>query len=129
MVELLVVILLIGILAMIALPAFLSQRAKGEDTEAKLTVRTAVAVLATFQTDHDTYDATPEELVELEPALGEARELEVTGDEDSFSITETSSSETTFTHERTATGEIERECSRHGHGGCRNTADGSGHWW
>src|SRR3712207_1492798 len=39
LIELLVVILIIGILAAIAMPAFLSQRAKGQDASAKSQVR------------------------------------------------------------------------------------------
>ena len=55
LIELLVVILIIGILAAIALPAFLNQRAKAQDSEAKSNVRTAQTAMETFYTDNQTY--------------------------------------------------------------------------
>ena len=60
LIELLVVILIIGILAAIALPAFLNQRGKAQDTEAKSDVRTAQTAMETYYTDNEqTYvDAT-----------------------------------------------------------------------
>src|SRR5437868_6858710 len=53
--ELLVVILIIGILAAIALPAFLGQRAKGQDSSAKSDARNAVSQLESFYTEGNTY--------------------------------------------------------------------------
>ena len=57
LIELLVVILIIGILAAIALPAFLNQREKAQDTAAKSDVRTAQTAMETYYTDKQTYTA------------------------------------------------------------------------
>ena len=55
LIELLVVILIIGILAAIALPAFLNQREKAQDSEAKSGARTAQTAMETCYTDNQTY--------------------------------------------------------------------------
>ena len=55
LIELLVVILIIGILAAIALPAFLNQREKAQDANAKSDVRTAQTAMETYYTDNQTY--------------------------------------------------------------------------
>src|ERR671910_3815662 len=55
LIELLVVILIIGILAAIALPAFLNQRGKAQDTEAKSEARTMQTAMETYYTDEQTY--------------------------------------------------------------------------
>ena len=72
LIELLVVILIIGILAAIALPAFLNQRTKAQDTEAKTKARTTQTAFETYYVNEQTYvgaDATA--LTKIEPALGE----------------------------------------------------------
>jgi prepilin-type N-terminal cleavage/methylation domain-containing protein len=52
LIELLVVILIIGILAAIAIPSFLSQRGKATDASAKEMVRTGAQAAETYSTDH-----------------------------------------------------------------------------
>jgi len=52
-IELLVVILVIGILAAIAIPAFLNQSAKAADASAKELAHDAEVAAETYATDHD----------------------------------------------------------------------------
>ena len=53
LVELLVVMLIIGLLAAIAIPAFFNQRNKANDASAKESVRTAQTAIETYSTDHN----------------------------------------------------------------------------
>src|ERR1700682_3130054 len=71
LVELLVVLLIIGILAAIAIPAFASQKAKATDTQAKALARTAQTAAETLSTDNNGgYEkVTTTELNKSEPAI------------------------------------------------------------
>lgn len=73
LIELLVVILIIGILAAIAIPSFLNQRAKAYDAAAKSNLVTAQQAEETYATDNDgTYTASITALQAIEPALKNA---------------------------------------------------------
>src|SRR3954447_8297232 len=70
LVELLVVILIIGILAAIAIPSFLNQKGKGEDASAKSAAREVATALETYYTDKGDYAATDSPtLRQIEPTL------------------------------------------------------------
>jgi type IV pilus assembly protein PilA len=72
LIELLVVILIIGILAAIAIPAFLGQRQKAQDSEAKSAVRTAASAAKSYFTDSQTYTGmTITNLRTIEPSLNQ----------------------------------------------------------
>jgi type IV pilus assembly protein PilA len=74
LVELLVVMLILGILAAIALPAFFSQKEKAGDARAKEYAHSAEVAIETYATEHSgSYvGATPAELAKFEPTLKSA---------------------------------------------------------
>jgi type IV pilus assembly protein PilA len=131
LIELLVVILIIGILAAIAIPAFLSQKAKAIDSGAKTLASTAETTAETYATDHNGEYTGLEikEMEKYEPSMNTkcvgATEaclsaVTVTGT-NSYKVTAEAPNKATFSIERTATGELVRTCNVEAektHGGC-----------
>ena len=128
-IEILCVMLVIALLTAIALPAFINQREKGEDTEATRMIGTAVTTLASQEVEASTYDLTAAELAEEEPSLAESEDLVVSGTEQTYTISERSRSGTRFTLTRGADAVTVRTCSRPGKGLCRSRPDAAGNRW
>ncbi len=63
LIELLVVMIIIGILAAIAIPVFLSQRQKGYDASVKSDLRTIANELESYNTDQQAYPADTNSIV------------------------------------------------------------------
>ena len=129
LIELLVVILIIGILAAIAIPAFLSQKSKAVDAGAKTLAATAETTMETYATDHggSYVGATRAELHEYEKSVNisnknEAILLETSGlGTETYIVTAEAPNGATFSIKREANGELKRECNATAettHGGC-----------
>jgi type IV pilus assembly protein PilA len=125
LIELLVVILIIGILAAIALPAFLNQRTKAQDTEAKSKVRTAQTALETLYVNEQDYstaktDATV--LPGIEPSLGDGPPLTVdSADATTWKVSVKSVANQTFSIEKAMVAgvpKVTRTCTPVNTGGC-----------
>jgi type IV pilus assembly protein PilA len=133
LIELLVVILIIGILAAIAIPSFLSQKSKATDSSAKELARTAQTTEETYATDHNgEYTASTTELQKYEPSLqiaagnNNAYLSGATAATGEYSVTATAAAGGhTFTIVKKANGTVERTCTPTGvtgsaGGGCQN---------
>jgi type IV pilus assembly protein PilA len=121
LIELLIVTVVLGLLAAIAIPAFLGQREKANDTTAKSLVRSAVSTVETAFADTQKYsDITVARVQAIEPNIGfgasadDARlnQVAVSFAATGFTITSTSVSGTrfVFTKDVTATPTVARTC-------------------
>jgi type IV pilus assembly protein PilA len=123
LIELLVVILIIGILAAIALPAFLGQQKKGQDASAKSDARNAVSQMESCFTDNETYVGCTDAAT-LKPAGLDTTKVSVGGQgTDAYKITATSKSGNSFTAEKTAGGPVVKKCTTTGNAGCPSSGD------
>jgi type IV pilus assembly protein PilA len=142
LVELLVVMLILGLLAAIAIPSFFNQRDKARDADAKEQVRTAQTAMETYATDHDgQYNssgagaATIADLQAIEPVLADVgTDLAIStptgagppadNADNSYTVTVTSDNDSegtnamTFSITRHGNGTLEYTCDADGKDGC-----------
>jgi type IV pilus assembly protein PilA len=130
LIELLVVMLILGILAAIALPAFFNQKDKAADAKAKENLHSAQVAMETCATDNNndyttcnlgalqTIEPTVSDSVVVTPGAN-TYTLEMDGDSGFFQI------------QRLADGSVTFPCEVAGKGGCPegNTAAGGGGEW
>ena len=127
LIELLVVILIIGILAAIAVPAFLTQRSKGQDSSAKSDVRNMVSHMEACFTEDDQYVGctvalTPSSTnLDIGPGVGQVRIVSegATGYVlEATSRAKTGGTNHTFTLTHTLGAADVKDCGVRGKGGC-----------
>jgi type IV pilus assembly protein PilA len=145
LVELLVVMLIIGLLAAIAIPAFFNQRNKANDASAKESVRsmqTAIeslavdnlgqyttAAVSTLRTIEPTIPSTTCSTVTAQPTVTPC--AAVTASTNSYTVSVgAATTKNVYSITRTTAGTLTYTCVATGtdKGGCSNVSSGNGNW-
>ena len=122
--ELLVVILIIGVLAAVAIAIFLNQTEKARDATAKAQVRSAETAAETYGTDHSGEFAGLQvaTLTKVEPTLSDetsARLIKAEAKGGGFLVeSESLATKSKYSIERNEHGEVTRSCERARAAGC-----------
>jgi type IV pilus assembly protein PilA len=131
LIELLVVILIVGILAAIALPTFLGQQKKGQDSSAKSDARNLVTHVESCFADSQNYQncTTAAQLgtTGLDLGTGPGKVTVTSGGTNDYSVVAESKSGTKFTISKSAGGAPSRSCDKPNVGGCK-TGTGPNGW-
>ena len=132
LVELLVVMLILGLLAAIAIPAFFNQREKAKDSGAKEMARTAETAMETYATDNNGVytGVTVAALNTIEPTIQAANNTKdpwlsaaTSASPTTYSLTVTSQTGNTFTIARAADSTVTFSCATTGKAGCPTSGD------
>lgn len=122
LVELLVVMLILGLLAAIAIPSFFNQRDKARDADAKAAVRTAETAMETYATDtpnNGAYTgATVAALQAIEATLNNSVLTVPAVAAASYTVSVTSDTGNVFSISRANTGITSLTCTTAGTAGC-----------
>jgi len=128
LVELLVVMLILGLLAAIAIPSFFNQRNKAKDSSAKEAVRTAETAMETYATDNDgkytgaTAGTAASKLNVIEPSLNDVgANLTITGlavDGYTVNVKSDTTNANVFSITRASDGTTTLTCTAAGKDGC-----------
>lgn len=125
LIELLVVILIIGILAAIAIPAFIGQRSKGNDASAKSNARNMLSQMETCFTDYQDYGQCTSNATIINTNLPiddnyppSSGNVAARATVNTYTIVAQSVSGNFFTITKGTSGTVTRTCSTGGSGAC-----------